>query len=98
MSKYFLFTFLKLTQKIINNITVKIEQRHGDTNGGTDVTNGANVDTSVSNGGTLAYGVACGVALTSKTRTDALALALALVLEPKTCPTAQLCTTAHLFT
>jgi hypothetical protein len=57
MSKYFLFIFLKLNQKIIINITVKIEQRHGDTNGGTngdtnggtdgDTNGGTDVDTSV---------------------------------------------------
>jgi hypothetical protein len=36
MSKYFLFIFPKLTQIIITNIIVIIEQRHGGTNGDTN--------------------------------------------------------------
>jgi hypothetical protein len=42
MSKYFLFIFPKLIQNIITNIIVKIEQRHGDTNGDTSDTSDTN--------------------------------------------------------
>ena len=69
MSKYFLFIFPKLTQIIITNIIVIIEQRHCGTNGGTngDTKGDTNDDT---NGDT-----------NGDTSGDTLALALALVLS-----------------